>query len=90
MKELDATIERLFKRYPQLHGFSVLDAASVSRDRQTDRLEGDLFLADLGVDPWGNTAELVGEIAVSLLELMDENPEARAQLSGRTFARTLH
>lgn len=34
--------------------------------------------------------ELVGEIALPLIELMDEQPEARELLRGRTFARRLH
>ena len=32
----------------------------------------------------------LGEIARTLLELIDERPEAAELLRGRTFARTLH
>jgi hypothetical protein len=32
----------------------------------------------------------VGEIAVALVDLMDDEPAARELLRGRTFARTLH
>ena len=42
-------------------------------------------------DSGANAAdEALGEIAQTLLELIEERPEAAALLRGRTFARTLH
>lgn len=79
MKTVDAAVNELFAAWPELYGFSV------------GQLEGVLSLEDVAADPWGaHTAELPGEIAAALLELIDEQPEAAELLRGRTFARTLH
>jgi hypothetical protein len=79
--DLEATVFTLFQRCPLLCGFSV------------QALESDLFLRDVSFHPPPGQAQsekLRGEIAVALLELIDERPEARELLCGRTFARTLH
>lgn len=92
-KDLEQTIDALFQRFPALCGFSVQDVAELSQDRATGQLEGELFVADLSVYPLRVESvrdELLGEIAVALLDLMDERPEAAGLLRGRTFARTLH
>lgn len=78
MKTIHATVNEIFATYPELWGFSVQDAK-------------DLCLADVETHPWaGQPERLLGEIAVALLDLIDEQPEAAEQLRGRTFARTLH
>jgi hypothetical protein len=76
-QEIRERLEDLFQRCPQLHGFAV-------------RLDRPL--------PWhlachpaeGGEQAALGEIARTLLELIDELPEAAEMLRGRTFARTLH
>lgn len=91
--DLEATIHALFRRWPGLCGFSVQDASTLSKDRASGQLEGELHLADLGVCDWpgdGRSGELLGDIAVALLDLIDERPEARELLPGRTFTRALH
>ena len=76
--QVEAVVARVFDRLPALVGFSV-------------ELAPELVLADVETFPWpAYGKELMGEIAVPLLELMDEEPEARELLSGRTFARRLH
>jgi hypothetical protein len=88
---LEAVVDALFHRWPSLVGFSVQDAHTLSAHRATGRLEGELCLADVETDPWpARSQELFGEIAVALLELLDDEPAARELLRGRTFARTLH
>jgi hypothetical protein len=80
VKDVDASIERLFTRFPHLCGFSVRDS-------------GGLDVADVSVYPVASEAvrdELLGDIADTLLQLMDEDPGARELICGRTFARTLH
>jgi hypothetical protein len=77
-RELDTLVGTLFRYYPSLHGFTVT---------------GDLVIADVELNPWADCepAELmVGFITKALLELMDECPETRELLRGRTFARVLH
>lgn len=79
--ELQATMSALFQRYPELHGFTVQD------------FEGRLVLAHVGVDPFvgeGVSERVRGEVAVTLLEFLDERPEALDLLRDRTFARVLH
>ena len=91
--DLAARMEMLFRRCPALHGFSVQQGSSVSRERIAHHLQAGLFLADVA---WhqplnGDQATtLIDEISQELLELVDEQPQASALLRGRTFARVLH
>ena len=89
---IDETIRQLFVRHADLKGFSVIDAASMVGEREAGRLYGDLCLADITVSPCYATAndDYFTEIAVALIDLIDERPEVRAQLRDRTFARTLN
>ncbi|OGA72608.1 MAG: hypothetical protein A3G81_21585 [Betaproteobacteria bacterium RIFCSPLOWO2_12_FULL_65_14] len=79
--ELQATVSALFRRYPELYGFTVQD------------FEGRLVLAHMGVDPLfgdGASERLRGDVAEALLQFIDERPEALELLRDRTFARVLH
>lgn len=79
--ELQATVSALFRRYPELHGFTVQD------------FEGRLVLSDLGVDPFFGermSQRLRGDVANALVEFIEERPEALELLRDRTFARVLH
>ena len=80
-RQVEKHLESLFSRCPDLCGFSV----SVDG--------GDLTVSDVGISP-RLSAEQYGEIfqdiARTLSELLDEQPEAGEVLRGRTFARTLH
>ena len=76
-QEIQERLEELFRRCPQLHGFAV----------RPDRP----LPWHLACDPGANTVdEALGEIAHTLLELIEERPEAAGLLRGRTFARTVH
>ncbi len=91
--DLAARLETLFRRCPELHGFSVQQGSSLSRERIAHDLQGDLFLADVAWHQPLNREQavtLVEEILQALLELVDEQPEATALLRDRTFARSLH
>ena len=80
--ELAAVVGALFRRWPSLVGFSVQESRTLPKD---------LVIADVETDAWPvQPRELVGEIAVALLDLMDNEPATRELLRGRTFARTLH
>ena len=77
--QVQSVVDQLFDEMPVLMGFSV------------EQGESDLVLANVETFPWTACGrELMGEIAVPLIELMDEAPEARDLLRGRTFARRLH
>ena len=91
--DLAARMEMLFRRCPALHGFSVQQGSSVSRERVAQDLQAGLFLADVVWHQPLNgeqAATLVEEISQELLELVDEQPEAAELLRGRTFARMFH
>lgn len=90
MKTVHATVSEIFATCPELCGFSVQDADSLSQDRVSGPLEPGLYLADVATTTYASSERLSGEIAVALLELIDEQPEAADELRGRTFARTLH
>ncbi|MGQ0547268.1 MAG: hypothetical protein ACT4P3_18375 [Betaproteobacteria bacterium] len=80
-RHLQEQLESLFSRCPDLGGFS---------GRGEDQ---DLFVSDVGISP-RLSAEQYGEIfediANTLSEVLDEEPQACEWLRGRTFARTLH
>jgi len=80
-QHIQAELQSLFERCPDLWGFSVRAQAE------------ELFVSDIGISP-RLSAEQYGEIyqdiAQTLGELLEEAPEAGAWLRGRTFARTLH
>jgi hypothetical protein len=74
MRSINSTVNEIFAACPELCGFSVQDAMMPGRNREAGPLEAGLYLA----------------IAVALLDLIDEQPEAAELLRGRAFARTLH
>jgi hypothetical protein len=80
-RHIQEQLESLFARCPDLCGFSVRAEAE------------DLFVSDIGIAP-RISAEQYGEIyediAQTLGELLDEEPQAGEWLRGRTFARILH
>lgn len=78
--QLEDSLVALFADRPELCGFTLA-------------LDGALVASNVGVFP-STSAEglkvLCDEIRATLEELMDERPEARSLLAGRTFARRLH
>lgn len=86
-------VSTLFRRCPLLCGFTVQDGSRLTRERAAGPLNGSLYLADLTclrlLDD-EQAADLCELIADTLLDLMDERPEATQLLNGRTFARNLH
>ena len=81
MRELHQQLESLFARCPDLWGFAVREDAQ------------ELYVSDIGISP-RLSAEQYGEIyediAQTLGELLEQEPQAGDWLRGRTFARTLH
>lgn len=78
---LQEELDSLFARCPDLWGFSVREEAE------------ELYVSDIGISP-RLSAEQYGviyqDIAETLGELLEQEPEAGEWLRGRTFARTLH
>jgi hypothetical protein len=75
---VEESIVSLFEDIPSLCGFTV---------------SGTLELADVGLYPLPAAEEaklILEEIHGTLRELVEESPEARNLVSGRTFARRLH
>jgi hypothetical protein len=89
--QLTAVVDALFRRWPLLVGFSVQEARTPSGDRPAGPIDRELVLAGVETSPsQALTHEVCGEIAVALLELIDDQPATRELLRGRTFARALH
>ena len=80
-RNLQQQLQSLFERYPDLCGFSVREEAQ------------ELFVSDIGISPRLSAkqyGEIYQDIAQTLGELLEEEPQAGEWLRGRTFARTLH
>ena len=79
--QLQAQLESLFARCPDLCGFSVREEAE------------ELYVSDIGISPRLSAeqyGELYQDIADTLGEILEQEPQAGEWLRGRTFARTLH
>src|SRR3977135_1351126 len=80
-RDLEAQLESLFERCPDLWGFSVQDK------------DNELFVSDVGITP-RLSAEQHGDMysdnTKTLAALLDERPEACELLRARPFARVLH
>lgn len=85
LADLDAAVDALFRRCPDLCGFAVHEMrTSPTREVVFD---------DIAVHTWAGhkpSPELLNEIAGALLEVVEERPEAAALLAGRTFAPAIH
>jgi hypothetical protein len=91
--DLAAQIDALFRRCPELCGFSV--QAKVFADRAEGVLPDDeeLFVTAISISPRlgkEQYAEIFEQIASTLTGLIGERPEAQVLLQGRTFARIVH
>lgn len=82
--DLRGIIDDLFRRWPALLGFSVRAPAGQTQSQE-------IYLADLETRAWtAEPQEIVGDVALALIELVDEEPAALELMRDRTFARTLH
>jgi hypothetical protein len=92
-KEFADQIDALFERCPALCGFSVRGQAEIPDSCARSADGSDLFVTDIGISPRLGAqqyGEIFQEIFSTLAGLLAEEPEAGAELRGRTFARTLH
>ncbi len=80
-RKVEEQLQSLFERCPDLCGFAIRAEAE------------ELYVSDIGIAP-RLSAEQYGEIyqdiAQTLGELLEEQPEVGQWLRDRTFARTLH
>jgi hypothetical protein len=79
--QVQAQLESLFARCPDLCGFAIRAEAE------------ELFVSDIGISPRLSAeqyGEIYQEIAETLGDLLEREPEAGEWLRDRTFARTLH
>ncbi len=90
--DLFARLGALFDHYPALVGFSVQEYGTLAKDRLVAALDGNLCIADVSLDGWpGDDASgVLCSVTQVMIEVLDERPELKQLLSGRTFARTLH
>jgi hypothetical protein len=92
-RAIPSEIDSLFASHPELCGFSVRELAEVPDNCPRSGDAAELFIADVGIGPAFSPeqyGEICQQIALTLSEILSEQPEAREMLCGRTFARTLH
>ena len=80
-RQVQAQLESLFARCPDLCGFAIRAEAE------------ELFVSDIGISPRLSAeqyGEIYQEIAETLGDLLEHEPDAGEWLRDRTFARTLH
>ena len=90
--QLEESIVSLFGGFPSLCGFSVQERPGRAADGSAT-LDNGLYLTEVGLYPAPAIEEaklICEEIRITLLELLQERPEAHQLLRGRTFARTVH
>ena len=90
--QLEESILVLFGSFPSLCGFSVQERPGLL-EVSSEALQDGLFLTDVGLYPTPNIEEaklICEDIRDTLAQLIDERPQVRELLSGRTFARSLH
>ena len=94
MAEIEVGIAALFQRCPTLSGFTVQNPALLALDVPATRLDHAMCVADVAIHAWpgdpDSAEDVRQEIACTLLDLVEQHPEARALLRDRTFARALH
>ena len=78
-QDLSARLEVLFRRCPELYGFSVQEQSPLPANLTCYTPQSE-----------DQAEELLGAVAQMLLDLVEERPEAAELLHGRTFARTIH
>lgn len=84
--DLDRSLQPLFERWPALCGFSVKELRTLPHARE-------IVFRDVAIAPWAGhrpSADLLDALATTLLDLIDERPEAGELLAGRTFAPAIH
>lgn len=84
--DLQRSLRPLFERWPALCGFSVKELRTLPNARE-------IVFRDVAIQPWAGlqpSAELLDDLATSLLALIDERPEAGELLPGHTFAPAIH
>jgi hypothetical protein len=91
--QLEESVLALFGGFPSLCGFTIRERPGMVAEAGSEALEAGLFLADVGLYPAPGLEEarlICEEIRDVLLQLMEERPQVRELLSGRTFARSFH
>jgi hypothetical protein len=91
--DLDAGIRALFLDCPTLCGFSVRGAESLAREGIALAGFSELFVTEVSVFPLTGLeapADISRAIALLLVRLIDDCPEASGLLRERTFARAFH
>lgn len=90
---LQACVERLFERRPELWRFTVRDRSGLPDHLDPTALAGEFFIFEIGLSPRlgkGHYDEVYSDIARALAAAVAARPEAKRLLSGRTFSRALH
>jgi hypothetical protein len=91
--DITGQIKRLFERFPNLAGFSLVDRSALPDDIDPSGREGQLFISDIGFCPpvsQGEHGRACNRICDVLTDIVREQPEAFELLNGASYSRTLH
>jgi hypothetical protein len=92
-EELEARLQAVFGRRPDLHRFVIQDKAGLADHIDRENLAGELFVTQITLYPRRGTRqydEVYADIAHAITQVVAERPEAIALLRGRAFVRALH
>lgn len=92
-EEIDARLQAVFGRRPELYRFVIQDRAGLADHIDRQSLEGELFVTQITLHPRRGTRqydEVYADIARAVTQLVAERPEALELLRGRAFVRALH
>lgn len=92
MVDVAKRVAGLFRRRPELVGFTVQRDSAVSADTRSTEAEFGLAVGDItSQDSYGYALPETREAIIdTLFELLDEYPEAHELLRDHTFARTFN
>jgi hypothetical protein len=92
-EELEARLQAIFGRRPDLHRFVIQDKAGLADHIDRENLAGELFVTQITLYPRRGTRqydEAYADIARAITQVVAERPEAIDLLRGKAFVRALH
>jgi hypothetical protein len=92
-EELEARLQAVFGRRPDLHRFVIQDKAGLADHIDRENLAGELFVTQITLYPRRGTRqydEVYADIARAITQVVAERPEAIDLLRGKAFVRALH
>lgn len=91
--DVEARLQAVFRRRPDLHRFVIQDKAGLADHIDRQNLAGELFVTQITLYPRRGTRqydEVYDDIARAITQVVAERPDAIEFLRGKAFVRALH